>query len=104
MQALYPMVPLAHRQAVCVGIMSYNGRIHFGLIGDYDAMRDLESLGLDLEASIAELSEAVPKPQRRAQPRKAPEKASPKAESHAGKGNGGTVDGGARSQKASAER
>ena len=38
------MVPLAQRQALCVGIMSYNGQINFGLIGDYDAMADLDAL------------------------------------------------------------
>ena len=60
LQALYPMVPLARRQAVCFGIMSYNGQIHFGLIGDYDGMSDLEALAADLDASLAELSAAVP--------------------------------------------
>ena len=38
------MVPLAKRQTVCFGIMSYNGQVNFGLIGDYDAMSDLEAL------------------------------------------------------------
>ena len=78
MQALYPMVPLAQKQAVCVGIMSYNGEMHFGLIGDYDAMADLDSLALDLEASIGELSDAVPKPKRR-KGEKATKKAAAKA-------------------------
>jgi diacylglycerol O-acyltransferase / wax synthase len=64
MQALYPMVPLALNQAVCVGIMSYNGRIQFGLIGDFDALSDLDSLALDLEAAIDDLSATVPKPKR----------------------------------------
>jgi diacylglycerol O-acyltransferase len=59
MHALYPMVPLARRQAVCVGIMSYNGQINFGLIGDYDAIRDLDRLADDLESSIEELSAAA---------------------------------------------
>ena len=58
--AVYPMVPLAERQAVCVGIMSYNGQLNFGLIGDYDAMPGIESLGEDLSASIAELLDAIP--------------------------------------------
>jgi hypothetical protein len=53
------MVPLARRQAVCVGIMSYNGQVNFGLIGDYDAMSDLDDLATDLETALAELSEAV---------------------------------------------
>jgi diacylglycerol O-acyltransferase len=59
LEAIFPMVPLAKRQAVCFGIFSYNGQINFGLIGDYDAMGDLDTLAEDLEASIAELVEAV---------------------------------------------
>jgi diacylglycerol O-acyltransferase / wax synthase len=63
----FPMVPLAKRQAVCVGIMSYDGTVNFGLVGDYDAMAALGDLAGDLEASLAELSEAVPRePRRRA--------------------------------------
>jgi WS/DGAT/MGAT family acyltransferase len=67
MESMTPMVPLARRQAVCFGIMSYDGRINFGLIGDYEAMSDLESLAEDLKASIAELAEAAGagKPKRR---------------------------------------
>ena len=30
--------------------MSYNGRLDFGLLGDYDAMADIESLGGFLES------------------------------------------------------
>ncbi|MGH2981890.1 MAG: WS/DGAT/MGAT family O-acyltransferase [Solirubrobacterales bacterium] len=79
MVALFPMVPLAKRQAVCIGIMSYNGQIHFGLTGDYDAMADLESLALDLEAAIDDLSDATPKRKSRAKPRKSPKKSSKRA-------------------------
>jgi WS/DGAT/MGAT family acyltransferase len=77
LEALYPMVPLARRQAVCFGIMSYDGQIHFGLIGDYDGMSDLEALAGDLEASLAELSDAVPG--RRAAPERSTETARQKA-------------------------
>jgi WS/DGAT/MGAT family acyltransferase len=59
MEAVIPMVPLAKNQAVCVGIMSYNGQINFGLIGDFDAMADLDQLAADLRASIEELAEAA---------------------------------------------
>jgi len=55
MESIFPMVPLARRQALCVGIMSYDGQVNFGLVGDYDAMADLESFGLDLDAAIAEV-------------------------------------------------
>ncbi len=59
MLRVFPMVPLARRQALCVGIMSYDGQVNFGLIGDYDAMADLDDLGRDLEFSLVELVEAA---------------------------------------------
>jgi diacylglycerol O-acyltransferase / wax synthase len=58
MEAIFPLVPLARRQALCVGIMSYDGQVNFGLVGDYDAMADLESFGLDLEQALAEAIDA----------------------------------------------
>ncbi|MGN6276730.1 MAG: WS/DGAT/MGAT family O-acyltransferase [Solirubrobacterales bacterium] len=60
MESIFPMVPLARRQALCVGIMSYNGQVNFGLIGDYDAMADLDSFALDLEAATQEVLETAP--------------------------------------------
>jgi diacylglycerol O-acyltransferase / wax synthase len=68
MESIFPMVPLARRQALCVGIMSYNGQVNFGLIGDYDAMADLDSFSLDLEAAVQDVIETAP-PARK--PRKA---------------------------------
>jgi len=59
MQSIYPLVPLARRQALCVGIMSYNGKVDFGLIGDYDAMADLDSFGRDLEGAVDEIVAAT---------------------------------------------
>jgi diacylglycerol O-acyltransferase / wax synthase len=58
--AVFPMVPLAKRQAVCFGIMSYNGQVNFGLVGDYDAMADIDSLARDLSESISELEALAP--------------------------------------------
>jgi diacylglycerol O-acyltransferase / wax synthase len=73
LQAFYPVVPLAHHQALGIAIMSYDGRLGFGLLGDYDAIPDLEQLAADLEAAIADLSRAAGV---RARPRKrAPEAA-----------------------------
>jgi WS/DGAT/MGAT family acyltransferase len=59
MERVFPMVPLAKNQGVCIGIMSYDGQVNFGLIGDYDGMPDLDDLAKDLEDSIAELIEAA---------------------------------------------
>ncbi|HET8813419.1 MAG TPA: wax ester/triacylglycerol synthase family O-acyltransferase [Solirubrobacterales bacterium] len=70
MESIFPMVPLARRQALCVGIMSYNGQVNFGLIGDYDAMADLDSFALDLEAATEEVVATVPA-KKRARKRKA---------------------------------
>jgi hypothetical protein len=39
--------------------MSYDGQVNFGLIGDYDAMADLELLAGDLEDSLSALAEAT---------------------------------------------
>jgi WS/DGAT/MGAT family acyltransferase len=60
MSSIFPLVPLARRQALCVGIMSYDGKIDFGLVGDYDAMADLDSFALDLEGAIAEAVATAP--------------------------------------------
>jgi len=56
---IFPMVPLAANQAVCFGIMSYNGGVNFGLVADYDATPDLDALADDLKASVAELVEVA---------------------------------------------
>jgi WS/DGAT/MGAT family acyltransferase len=56
---LFPMVPLARNQALGVAIMSYNGRMNFGLVGDYDVMHDLDDLADDFQESLAELAEAA---------------------------------------------
>ena len=59
LRGLYPVVPLAKNQALGIAIMSYNGRLGFGLLGDYDAMADLDALRADLEASIRALAAAA---------------------------------------------
>lgn len=56
---LYPVVPLARRQALGVAIMSYDGRLGFGLLGDYDALPDLEELAGALQRAIGSLAAAA---------------------------------------------
>jgi diacylglycerol O-acyltransferase / wax synthase len=55
----FPMVPLAKNQALGIALLSYDGRINFGLVGDFDLLWDLEELADDLEAALAELAEAA---------------------------------------------
>jgi WS/DGAT/MGAT family acyltransferase len=59
MLALYPVVPLALNQALGIAIMSYDGRLGFGLLGDFDALPDLEEIAEHLEASIEDLARAA---------------------------------------------
>ena len=55
MQDVFPIAFLPKRHALAIAIMSYNGRMNFGLLGDYDALPDLQSIGDGIEASLAEL-------------------------------------------------
>ena len=54
-----PMVPLAHNQGLGIALMSYNGRLDFGLVGDYELLWDIEDLARDVWESLAELGEAA---------------------------------------------
>jgi diacylglycerol O-acyltransferase len=56
MARLYPMVPIVENAALGIAIMSYNGRIDFGLLSDYDALPDVDRVALALEGAIAELA------------------------------------------------
>ena len=49
LQDLFPVAFLPRNHALAVAIMSYNGGMDFGLLGDYDAMPDLDELGVMLE-------------------------------------------------------
>ncbi|MGZ4268361.1 MAG: WS/DGAT/MGAT family O-acyltransferase [Solirubrobacteraceae bacterium] len=59
MERFYPVVPLAQGQALGIAIMSYDGRLGFGLLGDLDAMPDLDTMASELDAAIADLARAA---------------------------------------------
>jgi hypothetical protein len=69
LQDLYPIAFLPRDHALAVAIMSYNGRLDFGLLADYDAMPDLDDLAADLAAARDELVAAARKAQRDAKKR-----------------------------------
>jgi diacylglycerol O-acyltransferase / wax synthase len=56
---VFPLAPLARRQALCIAIMSYHGKLNFGLLGDFDAMPDLDVLAQGISDSIDELRAAA---------------------------------------------
>jgi WS/DGAT/MGAT family acyltransferase len=74
LRGLYPVVPLAKNQALGIAIMSYNGRLGFGLLGDFDALPDLDEIAAHLEAAIDELASAAGADERvgRTGPRRTP--------------------------------
>ena len=55
MTSVFPIAFLPKDHALAIAIMSYNGQMNFGLLGDYDAMPDLDEFGEAIEASLAEL-------------------------------------------------
>jgi hypothetical protein len=59
LRRLYPQVPLIENAALGIAIMSYDGRIDFGLLGDYDALPDLDAVAVALDGAIAELAAAA---------------------------------------------
>lgn len=59
----YPIAFLPENHALAVAIMSYNGEMNFGLLGDFDALPDIDSIGehiaLELSALVAMAAEAT---------------------------------------------
>jgi WS/DGAT/MGAT family acyltransferase len=67
LEELIPIAFLPEDHALAIAIMSYNGRLDFGLLGDYDAMSDLDDLALFLDDSLVALLEEA---RRRAKPKR----------------------------------
>ena len=59
LQDMFPMVPLGANLALGVAIVSYNGTMNFGLVGDFQALPDLEDLAGDVTEALAELARAA---------------------------------------------
>jgi len=55
----FPMVPLVRNQALGIALLSYDGRINFGLVGDFDLLWDIDDLAEDVEESLEELAAAA---------------------------------------------
>ncbi len=54
---VFPVAFLPERHALAVAIMSYNGAINFGLLGDLDALPDIDALAEGIAAQLATLVE-----------------------------------------------
>ena len=52
-----PVAFLPENHALAIAIMSYNGQMNFGLLGDFDALPDIDSIGQDIADELATLVE-----------------------------------------------
>jgi hypothetical protein len=59
LEEVFPVAFLPQNHTMAVAIMSYNGRVGFGLLADYDSMEDVEAIAEGLNRSLAELEEAA---------------------------------------------
>jgi WS/DGAT/MGAT family acyltransferase len=50
-----PVAFLPENHALAIAIMSYNGQMNFGLLGDFDALPDIETIGEDIAEELANL-------------------------------------------------
>ena len=59
MEEIFPVAFLPQNHVLAVAIMSYNGRVGFGLLADYDSVEDAEMIAGGIDASLTELEEAA---------------------------------------------
>jgi diacylglycerol O-acyltransferase len=59
LEDLFPLAFLPKNHALAVAIMSYNGGLDYGLLGDYDALPDIDVIADGIEASLQELLAAA---------------------------------------------
>ncbi len=61
MREIVPVAFLPENHALAIAAMSYNGKLDFGLLADYDAVPDLERMAGFFEESLEELLKAARK-------------------------------------------
>jgi diacylglycerol O-acyltransferase / wax synthase len=59
LETVVPVAFLPDKHALAVAIFSYNGKVSFGLLGDLDAMDDIDVMREGIEASLRELVDAA---------------------------------------------
>jgi diacylglycerol O-acyltransferase len=59
LEEIVPIAFLPEDHAMAVAVLSYDGGVDFGILGDYDALRDIAELGEFIEQSLDELLDAA---------------------------------------------
>jgi WS/DGAT/MGAT family acyltransferase len=55
LEEVFPVAFLPQNHALAIAIMSYHGKVGFGLLADYDSMEDIEILGDGINEALEEL-------------------------------------------------
>jgi WS/DGAT/MGAT family acyltransferase len=79
---LFPLAFLPDHHALAVAIMSYDSGLDYGLLGDYDALSDIDVIADGIESSLAELIQAARGNGTPRAPRKSTRSAPPDAPHH----------------------
>jgi WS/DGAT/MGAT family acyltransferase len=59
LEELHPVAFLPEGHALAIAIMSYHGQVNFGLLGDYDALPDIDTIAEGIAISVDELLDAA---------------------------------------------
>ncbi|MDX6286920.1 MAG: diacylglycerol O-acyltransferase / wax synthase [Frankiales bacterium] len=59
MLSMFPIAFLAPTHLLAIAIISYNGQVNLGLLGDFDGLPDLDLLAKEVEAALDELVTAA---------------------------------------------
>ena len=82
LQAIYPFVPLSpQNHALTIGMVSYDGSVFVGLVGDRDVVPDLDELAADIRVALRE----QPVPRRKPKPKPPVRTASPSGRGRSGR-------------------
>jgi WS/DGAT/MGAT family acyltransferase len=83
LETVVPVAFLPPKHGLAIAIFSYNGRISFGLLGDFDAMGDIDVIRDGVAGSLRELVEAA----RSKRPAKRTRRPAPRASNSGGAGS-----------------
>jgi diacylglycerol O-acyltransferase len=86
LQTVVPVAFLPAKHGLAVAIFSYNGKVSFGLLGDFDALEDLDVVQEGVERSLRELVQAAGDKQSARRARASTNGSGNGADSHTGSG------------------
>jgi diacylglycerol O-acyltransferase len=59
LREVYPAIPLSGNRAISIGVTSYHGKVFFGIVGDREAIADIDVLAQCIHDALTELIETT---------------------------------------------